>query len=81
MGGEGLLSYRLPCKWGTVLSLLLVITVIIMEMSQRDRTHLLLPAPPSLVSGTLEPGICRGNMSGEDRAPARGMAKSTWRRG
>lgn len=39
--GKGLLSYRLPCKWQAVLSLLLVITVIIMEMSQQDRMHLL----------------------------------------
>lgn len=41
MDGKGLLSYRLPCKWEAVLSLLLVITVIIMEMSQQDRMHLL----------------------------------------
>lgn len=39
MEGKGFPSYRLPCKWGAVLSLLLVITVIIMEMSQQDRMH------------------------------------------
>lgn len=81
MDGKGFLSYRLPCKWGAVLSPLLVITVIIMEMSQQDRMRLLLPAPPSLVSWTLEPGICRRNGNGEGGAPVRRVAKTTCRRG
>lgn len=50
-------------------------------MSQQDRMRLLLPAPPSLVSWTLEPGICRQNGNGEDGAPVRRTAKTTCRRG
>lgn len=46
MNGKGLLRYRLPCKWEAILSLLLVITVIIMEMSQQDRMHLLFTGSP-----------------------------------
>lgn len=46
MNGKGLLSYRLPCKWEAALSLLLVITVIIMEMSQQDRMRLLFTGSP-----------------------------------
>lgn len=80
MDGKGFLSYRLPCKWEAMLSMVLVITVIIMEMSQQDRMQLLLPAPPSLVSGTLEPGVCRGSGNREGRASVRGIAKTTHRK-
>lgn len=36
---------------------------------------------PSLVSWTLEPGICRQNGNEEDGAPVRQMAKTTCRKG